>query len=41
MMSGNLIDALQNIVAISKEAVEDGASVVPWIAINGITISGK
>lgn len=41
MMSGNLIDALQNIVAISKEAVEDGANVVPWVAINGITISGK
>lgn len=41
MMSGNLIDALQNIVAISKEAVEDGGSVVPWVAIDGITVSGK
>ena len=41
MISGNLADMMNNLVAISKERVEDGASVLPYAAFGGITISGK
>lgn len=41
MINGNLADMLQNIVAISKETVADGASVLPYLAVDGIVISGK
>ena len=41
MISGNLADMLKNVVAVSKETVCDGTSVLPYIAFRGITISGK
>ena len=41
MISGNLADMLNHLVGISKETVEDGSSVLPWLAVDGITISGK
>ena len=41
MINGNLADILKNIVAISKETVADGTSVLPYIAVSGVTISGK
>ncbi|MCH5271686.1 MAG: TldD/PmbA family protein [Lachnospiraceae bacterium] len=41
MINGNLSDILKNIVAISKETVADGTSVLPYIAVSGVTISGK
>lgn len=41
MINGNLAKMLQNIVAISKETLEDGESVIPYVAVNGIVISGK
>ncbi|MCL2498404.1 MAG: TldD/PmbA family protein [Symbiobacteriaceae bacterium] len=40
MISGNLAEIVQNIIAISQETVCDGGSVLPWIAAGGITISG-
>ncbi len=41
MISGNLADILLHIRGISKERLCDGASVLPWIAFDGVTISGK
>jgi len=41
MISGNLADMLMHITGISKEVVCDGGIVMPWIAAEGITISGK
>jgi PmbA protein len=41
MISGNLAELLNNVEAISSEQVADGMSVLPWIAFNGVTISGK
>ncbi len=41
MISGNLAKMLTDIVAISKERINDGSSVLPWVMIRGITISGQ
>lgn len=41
MISGNLSDLLNNIVDISKEVVEDGLMVLPYIAVKNVVIAGK
>lgn len=41
MISGNLADMLKNVVNISKETVSDGTSVLPYMAVNGVVVSGK
>lgn len=41
MISGNLSDMLMNIKGISKETVCDGSSLMPYVSISGINISGK
>ncbi|SER61098.1 PmbA protein [Butyrivibrio fibrisolvens] len=41
MVNGNLGDIVKNIRDISKEVVCDGGSVVPYIAVDGVVISGK
>lgn len=41
MINGNLADMLNNLVAISKETVADGSSVLPYMAFGGFTVSGK
>jgi len=41
MISGNIIDMLNNIVAISKEQTMDGLSFMPWAEFDGVTVSGK
>ena len=41
MISGNLADMLQNVVAISRDRVADGYSVLPYAAFDGLTVSGK
>ncbi len=41
MISGNLADMLNSLVAISKETVCDGMTVMPYAAFFGITVSGK
>ena len=41
MISFNILDALKNIVAISKEQCSHGYSILPWCCFDGITISGK
>ncbi len=41
MISGNLANVLLNIRAISRETIGDGTTVVPYIASDGVVISGK
>lgn len=41
MISGNLAQMLENITDISKETAEDGSYVFPWVAFDGVTVSGK
>ena len=41
MISGNMADMLLHLRAISSEQVADGMSVLPYMAFDGITISGK
>ncbi len=41
MISGNIRDMLKSIEGISKQRIHFGGAVLPWIAIGGLTISGK
>ena len=41
MISGNMADMLNRLRAISAEQVADGMTVLPYMAFDGITISGK
>lgn len=41
MINGNLEKVFQNVTAVSKEVSMDGASVMPYLATEGIVISGK
>lgn len=41
MISGNLAQMLKSVTAISSEQASNGMTLVPWIAFDGITISGK
>lgn len=41
MINGNLAELLNNVVAISKETVQDGAKVMPYMAFDKVIISGK
>ncbi len=41
MVSGNLYDMFKNIEEISKERINFGDAILPWICSSGITISGK
>ncbi len=41
MISGNLADMLCRLRAVSSEQVEDGMTVLPYAAFDGITVSGK
>ncbi len=41
MISSNLYDMFNNIEAISKETLNTGSSITPWMKINGVNISGN
>ena len=41
MISGNVVEMLNNITAVSNERINDGSSVLPWIQFSNISISGK
>ncbi|MBQ9010091.1 MAG: TldD/PmbA family protein, partial [Clostridia bacterium] len=41
MISGNLGEIFRNIRAISSETVENGSTVLPYMAVEGIVVSGK
>ncbi len=39
MISGNIFQMLNDIKDISKETINDGSSIYPWIQFSGLTIS--
>ncbi|MBQ6470095.1 MAG: TldD/PmbA family protein [Lachnospiraceae bacterium] len=41
MVSANLYEMLHKLRAVSREVQENGSSVVPYIAFDGVTVSGK
>ncbi len=41
MIAGNLAGMLNNIIGISRETLENGHGSLPWLAVDGITISGN
>ena len=41
MITGNLADMIKNVVAISKETLAEGTSVMPYLAVDGVVVSGK
>jgi PmbA protein len=41
MITGNLVEMLQNIEQISQERVNPGYHIYPWIKFKGVTVSGK
>ncbi|OWZ83768.1 TldD/PmbA family protein [Natranaerobius trueperi] len=41
MVSGNLFEMLENIVAISKERVNNGVTLLPYVKFKDVTISSK
>jgi PmbA protein len=41
MISGNLYEILKNIKSISKDRVNYGSAILPWVHTTGTTISGK
>ncbi len=41
MISGNLVPLLRNITAISRERIDFGSAILPWVRFGGLTISGK
>ncbi len=41
MIAGNLADAFRNILAISREQIDFGQAILPYILTTGVTISGK
>lgn len=41
MVAGNLYDMFKNIEGISKERINFGDAILPWVCSGGITISGK
>lgn len=41
MISGNLYEAFNKIKGISRERVDNGSTILPYICISGATISGK
>ncbi len=41
MINGNLEDVFNKVIAVSKESVSNGSMVFPYMAVDGIVISGK
>lgn len=41
MVAGNFAEMLKNIKAISRERIDYGFSILPWVQVSGITVSGK
>ena len=41
MISGNFAEMLKNVRGISKETLCDGGCVLPYVAFDGVTVSGR
>jgi predicted Zn-dependent protease len=40
MISGNAFELMKSVTAVSKERVNDGGTLTPWIAVEGLTFAG-
>ena len=40
MVSGNIVDVFRNVKGVSKERVDFGSDVIPWVRASGVTVSG-
>jgi PmbA protein len=40
MISGNAFEMMRSISAISKERVNDGGTLTPWVKVEGLTVAG-
>ncbi|CAN5421120.1 TldD/PmbA family protein [soil metagenome] len=40
MISGNAFELMKSVTAVSRERVNDGGTLTPWIAVDGITFAG-
>lgn len=40
MVSGNAFELMRSISAISKERVNDGGTLTPWVKVEGLTVAG-
>jgi PmbA protein len=41
MVSGNAVSMLKDIAGISKDRVDYGSAILPWVHFTGMTVSGK
>lgn len=41
MISGNFADMLKSVIAVSRERVDFGYGIYPYVAFSGVTVSGK
>jgi PmbA protein len=41
MITGNIADMFMNIKAVSKECINFGTGIYPWVLVDNLTISGK
>ena len=41
MISGNIFDLFKNIAGISRERINFGSNILPWVLVGPLTISGK
>jgi PmbA protein len=41
MISGNIAEMLRSITAVSRERIDFGMAIMPWISMPGVTVSGK
>lgn len=40
-ISGNAFELMKSVTAVSRERLNDGASLTPWIQVDGLTLSGS
>lgn len=40
MMAGNIFEMLRQIRGVSSEQLNDGQTLIPWVAVDGVTVSG-
>lgn len=41
MIAGNFAGIFKNITAVSREQIDFGSAILPWVAASGVTVSGK
>jgi PmbA protein len=41
MIAGNLLELFQNVNGLSRERIDSGTAILPWVSSSGVVISGK